>query len=271
MEKSDMDMKVAYKDKMLDLGEVVLLMKDWAMIAGDIQLGHFRKSGLDIATKYNDYDVVTIADKESEKTILGYIRDFFPGHSILSEESGETEGNSPWRWVIDPLDGTTNYSQGLPVFSVSIALEYEGEAVAGVVYAPYLKEMFTAVKGEGAYLNGQKIGCSGKEELSRAVVATGMPVDKQENPDNNLANIANVVTKVRGLRRYGSAAIDLCYVAAGYLDAFWELALHRWDIAAGALIASEAGARVEFFRPDREYSIFASSPQLYPSFRPLIR
>ncbi len=253
-----------------NLKDTLEKMKSWAREAGEIQLRHFRGTHLDIMTKYNEFDVVTIADKESEKLILRRIKESFPEHSVLSEESGESDTDSRWRWVIDPLDGTTNYSQGLPVFSVSIALEYDGEAVAGVVYAPYLDEMFSAIKGEGAFLNGKRIGCAEKCSLSQAVVATGMPVDKAENPDNNFDNVAAVVTKVRGLRRYGSAAIDLSYVAAGFLDAFWELSLLRWDIAAGALIAAEAGAVVEFLRPEREYSILASSKAMYGDFRKLI-
>lgn len=244
---------------------------EWAREAGDIQMRHFRSGNLDVKVKYNDYDVVTVADKESEKHIISRIREYYPGHDILSEESGEEGLESDWRWVIDPLDGTTNYSQGLPVFSVSIALEYKGEPVAGVVFAPYLNELFSAVKGGGAFLNGQPIHCSDKTNLREAVVATGMPVDKKENPDNNLDNISRVSTEVRGIRRLGSAAIDLCYTAAGLFDAYWELALHRWDISAGMLIAAEAGAEVVFFRPEREYSILAASASIYPSFRKLIR
>lgn len=242
----------------------------WAREAGRIQLSHFRSKNLNIEQKFNEYDVVTIADKESEALIIDRIKESFPDHDILSEESGEKGIISDWRWVIDPLDGTTNYSQGLPVFSVSIALEYKGEPVVGVVYAPYLDEMFTAIKGKGAFLNGTGISCSTKSNLHEAVVATGMPVDKKINPDNNLDNITAIVNEVRGVRRLGSAAVDLCYTAAGFFDAYWELALHRWDISAGMLIAAEAGAKIEFFRPEREFSILAAAPSIYPSFRPLL-
>lgn len=254
----------------MNLNEVRLLVEGWARQVGEIQLRYFRSADLEISTKYNDFDVVTRADKESEALIISKINETFPDHDILAEESGEYSRRSSWRWVIDPLDGTTNFSQGLPLFCVSIALEHDGEPVVGVVYAPYLNEMFSAVKGAGATLNGCPIHCSKKTSLNMAVVSTGLPVDKKENRDNNLSAISKVGVEVRGLRRLGSAAIDLCYTAAGILDGYWELALHRWDISAGSLIASEAGATVGYFRPDRPYSILAATPALYPELLALI-
>lgn len=254
----------------MNLNEVRLLVEGWARQVGEIQLRYFRSADLEISTKYNDFDVVTRADKESEALIIRKINEAFPDHDILAEESGEYSRRSSWKWVIDPLDGTTNFSQGLPLFSVSIALEHDGEPVVGVVYAPYLNEMFSAVKGAGATLNGCPIHCSKKTSLNMAVVSTGLPVDKKENRDNNLSAISKVGVEVRGLRRLGSAAIDLCYTAAGILDGYWELALHRWDISAGSLIASEAGATVGYFRPDRPYSILAATPALYPELLALI-
>lgn len=254
----------------MNLNEVRHLVEGWARQVGEIQLRYFRSADLEISTKYNDFDVVTRADKESEALIIRKINETFPDHDILAEESGEYSRRSSWRWVIDPLDGTTNFSQGLPLFCVSIALEHDGEPVVGVVYAPYLNEMFSAVKGAGATLNGCPIHCSKKTSLNMAVVSTGLPVDKKENRDNNLSAISKVGVEVRGLRRLGSAAIDLCYTAAGFLDGYWELALHRWDISAGSLIASEAGATVGYFRPDRPYSILAATPALYPKLLALI-
>lgn len=239
-------------------------MEAWAREAGDIQLRHFRSGALGIEEKQNAFDVVTIADKASENLIIGHIKAKYPGHAILSEESGSANDGSPWRWIIDPLDGTTNYSNGLPVFCVSIALEYEGEIVAGIVFAPYLREMFRAVRGKGATLNGKPIHCADKTELRHAVLATGMPYDRAENPDNNLDNISRLCTQVRGIRRYGSAAIDLCYVAAGFFDGYWEMAINIWDIAAASIIACEAGARVEPFKPSRPLSVCAANPDLYP-------
>lgn len=238
--------------------------------AGRIQLRYFRKADLEYVTKLNDSDVVTVADKESERFILGYIREHFPDHGIISEESGSDHEEREWRWVIDPLDGTTNFSAGLPVFCVSIGVERNGETVVGVVYAPYLGECFYAVKGVGAWFNGRPVRCSTNGELSKAVVGTGMPYDKKENPDNNLSEIAALAVEVRGIRRLGAAAMDLCYTAAGFLDAYWELNLHLWDISAGRLIAREAGAIVESIREDRNHSILASNPALYPAIRPFL-
>ena len=238
--------------------------------AGDIHLKYFRSAGLEQSTKQNDFDVVTIADKESERAILEYIKENFPYHGVISEESGRTHDENEWRWVIDPLDGTTNYSAGLPVFCVSIALEHNKEAVVGVVYAPYLKECFFAVKGKGAWFKGNRIHCSDKKELSKAVVATGVPYDRAVNPDNNLKEIGKVAMFVRGIRRLGSAAMDLSYTSAGFFDAYWELDLNRWDIAAGQLIAKEAGAIVESIRENRNHSILVANPYLFPSMQELL-
>lgn len=235
--------------------------------AGEIHMKYFRRKGLEQTTKLNDSDVVTIADKDAETSILSYIREHFPSFGIISEESGRDHDDREWRWVIDPLDGTTNFSMGLPAFCVSIALEYKCEAVIGVVFSPYLGECFYAVKGSGAWLNGKRISCSDKSELSKAVVATGMPYDRNDNQDNNLSEICRMAFRVRGIRRMGSAAIDLCYTAAGFFDAYWELNLNRWDVAAGQLIASEAGVIVEAIRTDRNHSILASNKQLYSAMR----
>ena len=238
--------------------------------AGNIHMSYFRTRNLQQSTKLNDSDVVTIADKESEAAILHYIHTHFPDHGIISEESGLDHEDREWRWVIDPLDGTTNFSMGLPPFCVSIALEHNKEAVIGVVYAPYLQECFYAVKDTGAWLNGKSIHCSEKTEISKAVVATGMPYDRNDNSDNNLKEISRMAFRVRGIRRMGSAAMDLCYTAAGFLDAYWELNLNRWDVAAGQLIATEAGAIVESIRSDRNHSILASNPSLLASMRQIL-
>lgn len=243
---------------------------DMAKRAGDILMKYFRTNGLESETKQNAFDVVTKADKESDKFIKDYITSRFPEHGIITEESGAEHYDREWLWVIDPLDGTSNFNNGLPVFSVSIALKHHGETVIGIVYAPYLNELFHAVKGEGAFLNGKSIRCANKTTLETAMVATGMPYDRAVNPDNNLEEIERVVCKVRGTRRFGSAAVDLSYTAAGFLDAYWELNLNEWDVAAGVLIAEEAGAIVESIRKDRNYSIMASSPSLIDKFRNLL-
>lgn len=241
-----------------------------AEAAGDIHMQYFRKSNLEQSTKLNDSDVVTIADKKSEAMILDYIRHHFPSHGIISEESGRDHDEREWRWVIDPLDGSTNFAMGLPAFCVSIALERNRETVLGVVYAPYLGECFYAVNGEGAWLNGTPIHCSEKSEMSKAVVATGMPYDRNDNADNNLTEICRMVLRVRGIRRMGSAAIDLCYTAAGFFDAYWELNLNRWDVSAGQLIAAEAGVIIESIRSNRNHSILASNPNLHSAMRKIL-
>ncbi len=238
--------------------------------AGNIHMQYFRKRDLEQTTKLNDSDVVTIADKKAEALILDFIRRHFPEHGIISEESGRDHDEREWRWVIDPLDGTSNFAMGLPAFCVSIALEYKKEAVIGVVYAPYLGECFCAVKGAGAWLNGCKIHCSDKAEMSKAVVATGMPYDRNNNADNNLAEICRMALRVRGIRRMGSAAIDLCYTAAGFFDAYWELNLNRWDVSAGQLIATEAGVIIEAIRSDRKHSILASNPNLHAAMHEIL-
>ena len=216
---------------------------EMAKRAGEIQLSLFRSKELNIATKQNDFDVVTTADKASEKAIVDMIHNTYPDHSILTEESGLTlHGKSGWEWVIDPLDGTTNYSSGLPWFNVSIGIKHNGQAVVGVVYAPRLGEMFTAVKGQGATLNGQPIAPSETPTLTKAVVATGFPYDKAVNPDNNLDNFKRIMPVVRGLMN-----------------------LNEWDVCAAMLIAHEAGAWAGRFRPDRNWSILASNPALAPA------
>lgn len=237
----------------------------WAKAAGVVQLDYFRNPALRMQTKQNVYDVVTEADKASELLITDNIIETYPTHSILSEESGVSGmEKSDWRWVIDPLDGTTNYSQGLPVFAVSIALQYKEKAVMGVVYAPYLGELFHAIRGGGAFLNGKPIHCASPKKFNECVLATGMPYDKAVNPDNNLENITNLATKVRGIRRLGSAAIDLCYLAAGFFDGYWELNLNPWDVEAGKLIAEEAGIVTENIRKARGVSLAAAPPALLP-------
>ncbi len=228
--------------------------------AGEVLLSYFRGNGFEVTSKLNDYDIITTADKASESLIVSSIRRRYPTHSIITEESGELLEDSDLRWVIDPLDGTTNFSQGLPIFSVSIAVEYKGNPIVGVVYAPYLNELFYSVEGNGAYFNGKPLKCSGKERLEEAVVVTGIPYDKRENPDNNIKELSKVAPRVRGLRRMGSAALDLCYVAAGFFDAYWELNLKRWDVAAGILIAREAGAKLFSIRENRNHSILMAAP-----------
>lgn len=256
---------------MVDYSAILLNAVSWAREAGAVQMRYFRGDGLSIQAKLNDSDIVTAADKASEKILLDHIHSTYPGHSILSEESGAEGDQGEYRWVIDPLDGTTNFSQGLPLFCVSIGIEHNGETVVGVVYAPYLDELFHAVKGEGAFLNGNPIKVSGKSELKYSVVSTGFPVDKDVNPANNYDNVGRVMPLVRGLRRLGSAAVDICYCAAGFLDGYWEMNLHEWDVNAAKLILAEAGGVSDSFRGDRNISLVAGTPAIEKKLLELVR
>lgn len=254
----------------MNINELLHNAMSWAVEAGKIQLEYFRGDNIDIQFKFNASDVVTIADKKSEALIINHIRTTYPTHSILSEESGEELHDNEYCWVIDPLDGTTNFSQGLPQFAVSIGIKHRGQTIIGIVFAPYLNEMFHATAGNGAFLNGKPISVSKKTELGHIVVATGFPVDKDTNPDNNLDNFSRIMPRVRGVRRLGSAAIDLCYVASGILDAYWEMNLHEWDVCAGELIAKEAGSEITHFRNDRNISILAAPPKIHTQLLPLL-
>ncbi|MDP3017736.1 MAG: inositol monophosphatase family protein, partial [Deltaproteobacteria bacterium] len=162
----------------------------------------------------------------------------------------------PWRWIIDPLDGTINYYRGFPFFSVSIGLEEDGEVILGVVYIPVLDELFVAQKGEGAFLNGKRISVSQTDQLKRSFLATGFPYDVQERPEYYLRYFHQFIRQTFAIRRPGSAAIDLCYVAAGRFDGFWELKLHPWDVAAGILLITEAGGKATGFK-GQPLSIYA--------------
>ena len=187
---------------------------------------------------------MTDVDKKSEKIIMDKILSAFPGHSILSEEAGNINGDSapkencPHKWLIDPLDGTTNFAHGFPWFAVSMALKIEGVVVLGVVHHPMMAEMFTAIKGEGAFLNGSRISVSSRSPLRSSLLATGFPYDNATEPENNFAQFVKFQTRCRGIRRAGAAALDLAYVAAGRLDGFWECKLKPWDVAAGQLLVT---------------------------------
>lgn len=189
-------------------------------------------------------NLLTEIDKLSEETIIRRIRDTFPSHDILAEESGRHSQSSDHVWIVDPLDGTTNYAHAYPFFAVSIALEIAGVIKAGVVYDPVKDEMFAAEQGGGAFLNGKSIRVSDSTELSESHLATGFVHESSEMVEENLKHFANFIRKSRAVRRDGSAALDLCYVACGRFDGFWELGLNPWDTAAGVLIIREAGGLV---------------------------
>lgn len=192
-------------------------------------------------------NLVSEIDKGSEEKIIAIIKRKYPTHAILAEESGASSAASDYKWVIDPLDGTTNFLHGLPVFCVTIGIEYKNEIVAGVVYDPNLDELFTAEKGSGAFLNGKRLKVSSATTLIDSLLVTGFPYDIAQNPDNAIGHFVNFLVEGQGLRRLGSAALDLSYIAAGRFDGFWEVNLNPWDMAAGVLFVREAGGRVTDF------------------------
>ena len=191
-----------------------------------------------------EINLVTEVDRLSEELLMQRIRHAFPQHGILSEESAEWQCGSDCRWIIDPLDGTTNYAHGYPVFCVSIALEIHAEIIYGVIYNPNMDEMFTVEKDRGAFLNGRRLAVSDTSELSRSLLATGFPYDIRESKENNINYFIAMALKSQAIRRAGSAALDLAYLAAGRFDGFWELKLKPWDTAAGTLMVKEAGGEI---------------------------
>ena len=192
-------------------------------------------------------NLVSEIDKTSEAKIIRTIKQHYPGHAILAEESGASSATSDYKWVIDPLDGTTNFLHGVPIFCVTIAIEYKGELVAGVVYDPNLDELFTAERGSGCYCNGRRMKVSQAPGLINSLLVTGFPYDIAQNPDNAVGHFVNFLMEGQGIRRLGSAALDLSYVAAGRFDGFWEVNLNPWDMAAGVLFIQEAGGKVTDF------------------------
>ncbi|MCR5661873.1 MAG: inositol monophosphatase [bacterium] len=201
-------------------------------------------------------NLVTEVDMASEELIRNIITSEYPEHVILGEEKGAIGEEKTHRWIVDPLDGTTNFAQGYPFFSVSIALEVNGQVVAGVVHDPTHEETFSAVKGQGAMLNGRPIHVSDHKILEESLLVTGFPYDISSSPDLHLNLFRDMVLKARGVRRDGSAALDLCYIACGRFDGYWELGLHPWDMAAGALIVTEAGGRMSDFLGEPHNLIF---------------
>jgi len=194
-----------------------------------------------------EFDLVTEADRLSEQLIVDRLRSYFPSHGIVAEEGGGQESGSEYRWYVDPLDGTTNFAHGFPVFNVTLALERSGELIAGVIYDPLRQEMFHTEKGSGAYLNNRLIHVSRATRLEDSLVATGFP-SRKRHQNVNLHFYHQLGMATHGVRRAGSAAIDLAYVACGRLDAFWEFRLNPWDMAAGTLLVTEAGGTVSDMR-----------------------
>lgn len=216
-----------------------------AFRAGNFQRLHFATQ-VRVEMK-GDKDLVTEVDRESERLIVEYLHTHYPNSNVLAEEGEYSRSGSSLRWVIDPVDGTTNYAHGFPWFCTSIALEADGELVAGVIYNPIYNEMFTATKGGGTFLNGRRLHVSTHAPLRDSLLGTGFPYDCASNPANNFDSFIAFQKAARGIRRAGAAALDLASVAAGRLDGFWELKLKPWDVAAGLLMVLEAGGTVTGF------------------------
>ncbi|MCK4777667.1 MAG: inositol monophosphatase [Actinomycetia bacterium] len=214
------------------------------------KLNFLIKTDFEIKHK-GEVDLVTQADLESEKIITESIKKAFPTHGILAEEGTFLESNSKYLWIIDPLDGTTNYTHRFPIYSISIALQYKKEIVLGIVYNPSNNKLFIAVKGKGAFLNNKPIEVSGVNKISDSLLITGFPCYIRENPGKIFEIFKDFSLKAQGVRRCGSAALDLCYVACGRVDGFWEEGLKPWDTAAGSLILKEAGGKITKFDGSR--------------------
>ncbi|MEX1139856.1 MAG: inositol monophosphatase family protein [Bacteroidota bacterium] len=207
------------------------LIRDRAGNAGSVQT----KAG-------QETNLVTELDREAEALIIRILRKNYPDYDVLAEESGSRNGGSEYRWVIDPIDGTTNFARGLPIFCVSIGLEHQGKIVLGVVYDPTRDELFTAERGKGAFMNGNPIRVSDASSLIESVLVTGFAYNVRSTLEN-IDHFQNFLLESRAVRRLGSAALDLCYVAAGRLDGYWEMSLNPWDMAAGVLLVEEAGGK----------------------------
>ena len=231
----------------IPLDKLISVATDAARRAGSV-LTKCTRTGFRIEHK-QVINLVTDADHQAEQQIIDVIHETFPTHPILAEERGLTgQAPSRYKWIIDPLDGTTNFAHGFPAYCVSIGVECDGRGIIGVVYDPTRNELFTAQIGQGAHLNGVPISVSPTKHLDQALLVTGFAYDIRETPNNNLDHFARFALKVQGLRRTGTAALDLCYVAAGRFDGFWEVKLNPWDMAAGVVILQEAGGMLTDFK-----------------------
>jgi myo-inositol-1(or 4)-monophosphatase len=215
--------------------------------AGKILRENIGKITADAVEDKRPFDYVTEIDKACEQLIINSIKQYFPGHEILAEESGKNQNTNSYRWIIDPLDGTTNFIHGVPHSSISIALQKEDEMILGVIYDPYRDELYYAERGNGAYCNNQRIHVSRQANINNCLIATGFPFKSRHLLDRYWKVLSAIFMEVSGIRRTGSAALDLAYVACGRFDGFWELKLSPWDIAAGAIIIEEAGGKITDF------------------------
>jgi myo-inositol-1(or 4)-monophosphatase len=245
-----------------------------ARAAGNIIMRNLdRIDRLTVASKRSN-DFVTEVDHQAEAAIIDVLKHAYPDHGIYAEESGRRDENAEYQWIIDPLDGTTNFLHGFPQFAVSIALKHKARLEVAVIYDPFSQELFTAARGEGAQLNEKRIRVSGHTGLKGALLSTGFPYTDQSYLDTYLETMKALMAPAAGIRRPGSAALDLAWVAAGRTDGFWEFNLHAWDIAAGALIVREAGGIVTDFYGRDSYldsgDIIAASPKVFPEMLKII-
>lgn len=215
--------------------------------AGLYLLDNWGKVNVEAANEKKKNDFVTYVDKTSEKMIIEYILSEFPDHQILAEEGGKQQSGSEYQWIVDPLDGTTNFIRHIPVFAVSIAVKYHDEIIAGVVFNPVDNELFSAAKGQGAHLNENPIHISRITDFSRAFLATGFPHQAKRFLPQFVRSFSDIFFHSAGVRRLGSAALDLCYTACGRFEGYWEIGLNPWDVAAGSLIVREAGGEISDF------------------------
>jgi len=230
---------------------------------------------LQVSTK-GPGDFVSRADRQAEETIREELMTARPTYGFLGEEGGETEGEDPTRrWIVDPLDGTTNFLHGLPHWAVSIALEHKGQVIAGVIYDPVKDEMFYAEKGEGAYMNESRLRVSGRHKMIECLFSTGLPFGGRADLPDTLRELARVLPATAGVRRFGAVSLDLAYVAAGRYDGFWERRLGAWDIAAGVIIIKEAGGFVEPLTEGKDIladgEIITANEAIFPAFCKAVR
>jgi myo-inositol-1(or 4)-monophosphatase len=246
-----------------------------ARAAGRVLLEHWSRRATFTVHQKGPNDFVTVADREAEAAVVRILRSRFPDHSIVAEESAASEGASGYRWFVDPLDGTTNYIHGYPLFGVSIGL-MDGQGMrAAAVFDPVRDEMFTAARGQGAFLNGVRRHVTRPGRLANALVVTGIPFRSLDRLDQYLASFRSFIQGSAGIRRDGSAALDLAYVACGRLDGFWEMGLSSWDVAAGSLLVAEAGGVVTDFQGRSGFietgDIIAAGPEIHPEMLAIVR
>ncbi|MBN2479299.1 MAG: inositol monophosphatase [Parachlamydiales bacterium] len=254
-----------------DFSKITLTAIQAALKAGEVLKEGFLNTKFKVSKKEGTHNLVTEYDYKSETIIIDIIKKNYPDHKILSEEKGSIDSSSNYQWIIDPLDGTVNFAHLIPMFCVSIGILKNNQIVSGVIYQPITNELFFAQKNKGSFLNGNPLKVTGTKNLNEAILATGFPYNLKENPDKTIERFSNILKLGVPIRRIGSAALDIAYVAAGRFDLFWETNLKAWDIAAGALILQQAnGIITDFtgspFEIKKENAIIASNNLIHDQF-----